>query len=90
MSTRENHKRKRPITEIGQDVPGNFKFGLIVAVAMFWADLFKAILSGIFSLINVKTPIVSDFILAVAATILGYVVLKSYRRLKSRLQKVEV
>jgi len=90
MPTEENHKRKKPITEIGQDVPSNFKFGLIVAVAMFWADLVKAILSGIFSLINISTPIVSDFILAIAATILGYFVLKSYRRLKSRLQKVKV
>jgi pilus assembly protein TadC len=87
---KSNNKRKRSITEIGQVVPSNFKFGLIVAVALFWADFVRSMLNSIFSLININIPIVTDFILAIAATILGYMVLLSYRRIKSRLQKIKV
>ncbi len=87
---KDDSKRKKAITEIGQVVPSNFKFGLIVAVALFWADFVRSILNGIFSLVNLNMPIVTDFILAVAATILGYLVLISYRRIRSRLQKVKI
>ncbi|MDD5288877.1 MAG: hypothetical protein PHY28_07210 [Dehalococcoidales bacterium] len=87
---KENTKGKKSITEIGQVVPSSFKFGLIVAIAMFWADFVRSILNEIFSLINISTPIVTDFVLAITATILGYFVLMSYRRIKSRLQKVKI
>jgi len=85
-----NPKRKKAITEIGQIVPSNFKFGIIVAVALFWADFLRSILNGILSLANINMPIVTDFLLAIVATVLGYFVLVSYRRIKSRLQKVKV
>ena len=85
-----NSRRRKAITEIGQVVPSNFKFGLIVAVALFWADFVRSILNGIFSLANINMPIVTDFILAIAATALGYLVLISYRRIRSRLQKVKI
>jgi len=92
MSTEKkiNSRRRKAITEIGQVVPSNFKFGLIVAVALFWADFVRSILNGIFSLANINMPIVTDFILAIAATALGYLVLISYRRIRSRLQKVKI
>lgn len=86
----QDSKRKKPVTEIGQIVPSNFKFGIIVAVALFWADFVRSILNGIFSLANINMPVVTDFILAIAATVLGYFVLMSYRRIKSWLQKVKV
>jgi len=91
MSTAKKHSsKKKSITEIGQTVPSNFKFGLIVAVALFWADFVRSILNSIFSWVNISMPIVTDFILAVAATILGYFVLISYRRIRSRLNKVKI
>ena len=91
MSTAKKHNsKKKSITEIGQTVPSNFKFGLIVAVALFWADFVRSILNSIFSWVNISMPIVTDFILAVAATILGYFVLISYRRIRSRLNKVKI
>lgn len=92
MSTEKRHtaKRKKPITEIGQVVPGNFKFGLIVAVALFWADFVRSILNGIFSLANIDMPIVTDFILAIAVTFLGYLILVSYRKIRLRLEKVKL
>ncbi len=83
-------KRKKAITEIGQVVPSNFKFGLIVAVALFWADFIRSILNGIFSLAHINNTIITDFILAIAATALAYLVLISYRRIKSRLEKVKL
>ena len=85
-----NHKRKRAITEIGQVVPSNFKFGIIVAVALFWAEFVRSIMNSIFSWANISMPIVSDLILAIIATALGYFVLVSYRKIRSRLQKVKV
>ncbi len=92
MSTEKepNLKRKKPITKIGQVVPSNFKFGLIVAIALFWADFVRSILNGIFSLVNVNMPIVTALILAIAATALGYLVLISYRKIRSRLNKVKI
>ena len=83
-------KIKKSISEIGHDVPANFKFGIIVAIALFWADFVRSILNSIFSLINISMPIVTNFILAIAATFLGYLVLISYRRMKSRLQKIKI
>jgi hypothetical protein len=80
----------KSITEIGHIVPANFKFGIIVAVAVFWADYVRSSLSSILSLVNINSPVVADFILAIAVTILGYVVLMSYRRIKSRLEKIKI
>jgi hypothetical protein len=85
-----NSKKKKSITEIGQGVPSNFKFGLIVAVALFWADFVRSILNSIFSLINISMPIVTNLILAITATVLGYFVLIGYRKIKSRLQKIRM
>ena len=87
---RPNSRIKKSIVEIGHDVPANFKFGIIVAIALFWADFVRSLLSSIFSFINITTPVVANFILAIAVTILGYIVLISYRRIKSQLQKIKV
>lgn len=87
---KKSDSKSKAITEIGKVVPGSFKFGLIVAVAMFWADFLRSLLNGIFSLANVTTPIVTDLILAVCATALGYLILISYQKIKSRLEKVKL
>ena len=39
---------------------------------------------------NISMPIVTNFILAIAATFLGYLVLISYRKMKSRLHKIKM
>ena len=87
---KHNSRIKKSIAELGHDVPANFKFGIIVAIALFWADFVRSLLSSIFSFINITTPVVANFILAIAVTILGYIVLISYRRIKSQLQKIKV
>ena len=87
---KHSSKRKKSITELGEGVPSNFKFGLIVAVAVFWVDFVRSVLNGILSLININMPIVTNFILAVTVTLLGYLTLISYRRMRTRLQKIRM
>jgi hypothetical protein len=83
-------KGKGPITEIGQQVPSNLKFGIIVLVATFWAQFMRSLLNELFSLVNITAPVVSDLIVAVAATFIAFLVLESYRRIKAKLKKVIV
>jgi hypothetical protein len=82
--------RKHPITEIGREVPGNLKFGIIVAVAILWAQFLGALLNGLFSIMHISTPILTDLIIALVASAIGYLVLLSYRKIKARLSKVKV
>jgi ABC-type sulfate transport system permease subunit len=92
MTTRvkETHRRKHPITGIGRQVPSNLKFGIIVAIAILWAQFLGALLNGLFSLVNISTPILSDLIIALVASAVGYLVLLSYRKIKIRLGRIKV
>ncbi|MBN2076430.1 MAG: hypothetical protein JW762_12845 [Dehalococcoidales bacterium] len=90
MPEKKSEKRKTSITEIGQTVPGNFKFGLIVAVALFWTDFIRSILNTLFPFADIDNTILTDLILAIAATALGYGVLIGYRKIRSRLEKIKI
>ena len=81
---------KKPITEIGSAVPANFKFGVIVAIALFWAELFRSILEALFSPLAISGPVLADLLVAVIATAIGYLVLLGYRKIRARLQKVKI
>jgi hypothetical protein len=63
---------------------------VIIAVALFWADLVKSILHSALSSADISSPVMEDLIIAAVATILGCLVLVTYRRIKSRLHKVKV
>jgi len=82
--------RKHPITDIGRQVPSNLKFGIIVAVAMLWAQFLVELFNGLFSIANLSMPILSDLIIALVASAIGYLVLLGYRKIKVRLSKVKV
>ncbi len=82
--------RKKPIVEIGQQVPGNLKFGMIVAIATVWIQFVRSVLEEISSLAHITSPILADFVVASAATVIGYLALVSYRKIKARLRKVKV
>ena len=84
----DDSKKKRPVTEIGSQVPSNFKFAVIVAIAIFWADFIRSIFDSIFSSLHI--PVLSDLLIAIIVTALGYSILISYRRVKSRLEKIKV
>jgi ABC-type sulfate transport system permease subunit len=87
---RETHRRKHPITDIGRQVPSNLKFGIIVAIAILWAQFLGALLNGLFSILNISTPILTDLIIALVASAVGYLVLLSYRKIRIRLRRVKV
>ena len=90
MVNKEIHHKKHPITEIGSMVPGNLKFGVIVAVAILWAQLLRSVLDYIFSLFTFSAPILADLIIAIIATVLGFLILLDYRNIWYKLKKVKM
>ena len=82
--------KKRPITEVDSTVPANFKFGIIVAIAIFWAQFIRSLLESLFSFMGISGQIVADLFTAVLATLLGYIVLLSYRKIRTWLEKVKL
>ncbi len=89
-ATKHSSTRKKPITEIGQTVPSNFKFGIIVAVALFWTEFVRSLLNSLFGLVHISLPFLTDFLLAVVVTVLAFFVLMAYRRIKARLKRLTV
>lgn len=89
-SEKKETKRKKAITEIGRVVPSNFKFGIIVAIAIFWADFLKSVLNAIASLVNMTIPCLTELIIALLATAIAYFILVSYRRIQSRLKQIKI
>jgi hypothetical protein len=87
---KESHRKKRSIATIDRMLPGNLKFGVIVAVAIIWAQLLRSILEYIFSLFTFSAPILADFLVAVIATALGFLILLDYRKIWYRIKKVKV
>jgi hypothetical protein len=90
MNEKQVHHRKRPITEIGRVVPANLKFGIIVAIAVLWAQFFKALIDALFSFLGVNGVILSSFLIAVVASLVGYLMLLYYRKIRLRLKKIKV
>jgi hypothetical protein len=90
MVTKEVHHRKHSIIDIARVVPGNLKFGVIVAVAILWAQFLRSVLVYIFSLFTFSAPILADFLVAVIVTFLGILLLLDYRKIWYRLRKVKM
>jgi len=87
--TKTRTTRKKSIAEIGRQVPSNLKFGIIVVIALFWAQFVKSLLNEIFSLVHIDSPVLTDLILAIAATAIAFIVLKSYQRIKTKLSNIK-
>lgn len=82
---------KKPIVEIAEYVPNNLKFGVIVAIALFWAEFLRTLLRDIFvDMFAANSDTMVNFILAIMATIIGVTVFHSYRRLLRRMKKIKV
>ena len=83
--------KKIHATDIGKGVPKNLKFGIIVAVALFWAEFLKSFFNTFFAhLFFIGSPLFSDFIIALIVTLLGYVVLMSWRKIKRLLEHIDI
>lgn len=82
---------KKPIVDVGQAVPKNLKFAMIVTVAVFWAEFLRSFLREIFRWVaGTQMEIAVNFIVAVAATVIAYLVLLFYRKIVPRLKKIKV
>jgi len=88
---KKNKKIKKPVVEVGEVVPRSLKFGIIVAIALFWAQFLREILVEFVDYyFEISSAWLVDFILALTATILGLLILETYRKITSRLRKVKV
>jgi hypothetical protein len=90
VTKKEVHHRKHTIATIDRTVPSNLKFGVIVTVAILWAQLLRSILEYIFSSFTHSAPILADFLVAIIATALGYLVLMDYRKIWYKIKKIKV
>lgn len=83
--------KDKSIVDVGQTVPKNLKFAMIVTVAVFWAEFLRSFLREIFRWIaGSQMIVVVNFIIAVAATIIAYLILLTYRKIIPRLKKIKV
>lgn len=77
--------------DIGSQVPSNLKFGVLVAIALFWADFLKVFFSDVVQYVfGEKSPLLSTFLMALLATVLGVLVLEGYRQIRAFLERVRV
>lgn len=78
---------KKPVTELGKWTPKNLKFGIIVAIALLWANVLR---NFVLDILPRASGWVADLYVAVIASILGYLVLLGYRKIHARIRKVRV
>jgi len=82
---------KKPVIEVGEVVPRSLKFGIIVAIVIFWAQFLRGILIDFLGYyFDITSAWLVDLILAIMATILGLLILETYRKITSKLRKVKV
>ncbi len=81
---------KKPVTEIGETVPRTLKFGIIVAVAIFWVDFIRSAFIEFVLPYAAHSLVLSNLIIAILATIVGYLILLFYRRIYFKLKKAKV
>jgi len=83
-------KKKKGVDKIGREVPQSLKFGMVVAVAIFWADVLRESLKAVLEISPMRPALEVNLILAVVMTLLGYGVLVGYRRLLRLAKKIKI
>jgi len=82
---------KKPVIEVGETVPRSLKFGIIVAVALLWAQFFRG---GLVDFLEIHfgghSDTTVDLIVAMTASIIGWLILITYPKIRSRLRKVKI
>ncbi len=82
---------KKTVADIGYQVPSNLKFGIMVAIALFWADYVKILMEDLsIYLFGEKSEALTHFILAVLVTILGLMVFEGYRTIRKYFERLTV
>lgn len=93
VSKKNKKKRKeptKPVSEIGKRVPKNLRFGIIVAIALLWAQFIASGLTFYLSGFFPENQVLVDFIIAILATAVAYLIFISYKRIDNFLDKVRV
>lgn len=81
----------RTAADIGMQVPSNLKFGVLVAIALFWADFLRVGFSELFLYyMGEEAPLMVNFLMAVLVTFLGIMVLEGYKRIKRWLAQLQI
>lgn len=81
---------KKAIIEVGETVPRSLKFGIIVAIVLFWVQFIRTFLAEYFLPLFEDGMLLADFLMALSATVLGIVFLVAYRKILYKLKKVKV
>lgn len=82
---------KKPVIEVGERVPRSLKFGIIVAVALFWAQFIRSGMAELYhNYFNSQSELVIDLIFAVIATLIGWALLMTYPKLRAVLRKIKI
>lgn len=83
-------ERKKNLTEIAKGVPQNFKFGLIVAVAIFWTEFIKDVISYYTNAVEgANSVILVSFVTALIFTVFVFLVLRFYVPIKNLIKKIK-
>lgn len=82
---------KKTVADIGYQVPSNLKFGIVVAIALFWADFLRTLIqSGMIYFGVESSPLLANLILAIIATLVGIAVLEGYKKIVKVFTRIEV
>ena len=83
--------KKVEISEIAQKIPQNARFGMVIAVAIFWVAVIQTGFMELFQYFDIPlSTFVSEFIIAVIITAIVYAVFKSWTKIARRVGKVKV
>ncbi|MBD3263025.1 hypothetical protein GF374_01445 [Candidatus Woesearchaeota archaeon] len=83
-------QRRKSISKIGKVVPQNLRFAILVAIAIFWADVIRVFLNDFVVSNFIDTKLLGTFIVAIIATVAGYFVLISWRKITNYLKKIKI
>lgn len=78
-----------PVSEIGKGVPKNLRFGLIVAVAIFWAEALRTLLKN-YVFVGLEAELAVDLSMAVIVAFAAYIVFIAWRRIDRFLDKTKI
>ena len=81
-------KELKEIADIGKETPSSLRFGIVVTVALFWVQLIRSIFTDLFSAFNFTSNILVDLLMALLVTLLGYIVLLSYRKIVAWIKNI--
>ena len=84
-------KRRKALTRIGHNVPANLKFALLVAVVIFWVDFIRSALDvALYEMFHTETQVYVNLLIALIMTVLAYLFLEAFTRIRNYLEKIKL